>query len=219
MIDLRLINSEHPLKEETINLSSFKDIEMIDYALEALLKLLDSIDARELIFPVSGYRDKDFQKKIFEDSLRENGLSFTQTYVALPMHSEHQSGLAIDLSTDKDDKNIIDPEFKAEGIGKIFLDNMDNYGYILRYPKEKEAITKIKYEPWHFRYIGYPHSKLITIKRICLEEYLLYLKNYPRFKPLIFENHVIYYDEKYTPNDFEISPDNCGAYIYTKEII
>lgn len=219
MIDLRLINSEHPLKEETINLSSFKDIEMIDYALEALLKLLDSIDARELIFPVSGYRDRDFQKKIFEDSLRENGLSFTQTYVALPMHSEHQSGLAIDLSTDKDDKNIIDPEFKAEGIGKIFLDNMDNYGYILRYPKEKEAITKIKYEPWHFRYIGYPHSKLITIKRMCLEEYLLYLKNYPRFKPLVFENYVIYYDEKYAPNDFEISPDNCGAYIYTKEII
>lgn len=135
------------------------------------------------------------------------------------MHSEHQSGLAIDLSTDKDDKNIIDPEFKAEGIGKIFLDNMDNYGYILRYPKEKEAITKIKYEPWHFRYIGYPHSKLITIKRMCLEEYLLYLKNYPRFKPLIFENYAIYYDEKYAPNDFEISPDNCGAYIYTKEII
>lgn len=63
MIDLRLINSEHPLKEETINLSSFKGIEMIDYALEALLKLLDSIDARELIFPVSGYRDRDFQKK------------------------------------------------------------------------------------------------------------------------------------------------------------
>ena len=101
----------------------------------------------------SGYRDPAFQKLSFDNSCRNYGLEHTLRYVARPGHSEHHTGLAVDFGTE-------DPFFD---LSEAFCDTVQyawlqkhahEFGFILRYPEGKEAITGYSYEPWHFRYIG-----------------------------------------------------------------
>lgn len=220
MIDLRLINFDYGLDENTSNLVPYSDKypeHLLNNEATCMLhELLEYIDGEDLIFPISAYRSSIYQKKIFDDSVIEHGLEYTKTFVALPGHSEHQSGLAIDLSTDKEESDIIAPKFSYEGIGQDFLNHMQDFGFILRYPKDKEEITKIGYEPWHFRFVGLPHSKIMKKMNLCLEEYLEYLKSYSLNKPLIYDDYKIFYNSK--PLDikgYTMSPNNYDGYIYT----
>ncbi len=139
------------------------------YALE---RLMEQIDGWRAIVPVSGWRSKEEQEQIWADSLRENGMEFTETYVALPGHSEHESGLAIDLGLKKDVVDFIRPYFPYDGICGTFRALAPDYGFIERYPKGKEEVTGIGHEPWHFRYIGTPHARLLTEAGLVLEEYV-----------------------------------------------
>jgi D-alanyl-D-alanine dipeptidase/carboxypeptidase len=144
-----------------------------------LSKLLESIHCDDEIIPVSGYRSKEEQEEIFENSLLENGLAFTHKYVAFPDHSEHQTGLAIDLGENGDSIDFIRPEFSYTGICGEFRAKAPQYGFIERYGKGKERMTGIAHEPWHFRYVGYPHSYLIEHNGLSLEEYIQLIKEYP----------------------------------------
>lgn len=139
------------------------------YALEALMK---RIDGWRWIVPVSGWRSGQEQQRIWDDSLRENGAEFTKTYVALPGHSEHQSGLAIDLGLRGDTIDFIRPDFPYDGICGTFRELAADYGFVERYPAGKEALTGIGHEPWHFRYVGTPHARILTEQRLVLEEYV-----------------------------------------------
>ncbi|MEY8333936.1 M15 family metallopeptidase [Lachnospiraceae bacterium 47-T17] len=139
------------------------------YALE---RLMEQIDGWRAIVPVSGWRSKEEQEQIWADSLRENGMEFTETYVALPGHSEHESGLAIDLGLKKDVVDFIRPDFPYDGICGTFRALAPDYGFIERYPEGKEEVTGIGHEPWHFRYIGTPHARLLTETGLVLEEYV-----------------------------------------------
>ena len=85
--------------------------------------------------------------------MRESGRKFTETYVAVPGHSEHETGLAIDLGLKQDVIDFIRPEFPYEGICQRFRQLAPKYGFIERYPKGKEEVTGIGQEPWHFRYV------------------------------------------------------------------
>ncbi|MEG0092313.1 MAG: D-alanyl-D-alanine carboxypeptidase family protein, partial [Oscillospiraceae bacterium] len=95
-------------------------------------------------------------------SLLENGEDFTQKYVALPNHSEHQTGLAIDLGQKSENIDFIRPNFPYFGICQSFRQTAPKYGFIQRYQLGKEAVTGISAEPWHFRFVGYPHSAIIA---------------------------------------------------------
>ena len=90
--------------------------------------------------------------------------------VAAPGTSDHQTGLAVDI-TDKYystmDASRMDQEFLT-----WLADNCAEYGFILRYPSDKEEITGTAYEPWHYRYVGKEHAAVIMEKKICLEEYV-----------------------------------------------
>ena len=96
---------------------------------------------------------------------------FRSTYVALPGHSEHESGLAVDLGLKKDVIDFIRPDFPYDGICGVFRELAPDYGFIERYPRGKEAVTGIGHEPWHFRYIGTPHARILTESGLVLEEY------------------------------------------------
>ena len=96
------------------------------------------------ITPVSGYRSLAEQQKIWDDSLNESGMEFTEKYVAKPAHSEHQTGLAIDLGVTRQHIDFIRPEFPNDGICGKFKAIAAKYGFILRYPLGKEHITKIR---------------------------------------------------------------------------
>lgn len=147
-------------------------------------------ETAEPIVGVSGYRSREEQIAIFEDSLKENGRIFTETYVAFPDHSEHQTGLAIDLAENKPEIDFIRPDFPYEGICQQFRQKAASYGFIERYPKEKQEITGIGQEPWHFRYVGVPHAEIMKKQDMVLEEYTEWLKQFVwNEKPLKWESH------------------------------
>ncbi|MDR0614805.1 MAG: D-alanyl-D-alanine carboxypeptidase family protein [Lactobacillales bacterium] len=142
--------------------------EVLAKQLEALIYF---IDGQNEIIVTSGYRDYFEQEKLYQDSIGENGLEFTQQFVAKPKASEHQTGLAVDLGLTGVENDMIAPTFEKRLIVEKFLKEMVNFGFILRYPKEKTDKTKIAYEPWHFRYVGTPHSQIMQGKQWVLEEY------------------------------------------------
>lgn len=123
----------------------------------------------------SAYRTINKQEQIYEKYLNKYGQEYTEKYLAAPGHSEHHTGLAIDVGIVIDEKFYRTEEelLSLDHIFKIVHKKLAEYGFILRYPKGKESITKIGYEPWHFRYIHFTDiAKEIADKEICFEEYL-----------------------------------------------
>ena len=127
-------------------------------------------DAKKLgykIVVVSAYRDYDYQKKLFNGYVEEKGLKYALKCSAKPGHSEHQTGLAIDVMGSNNDYNLFADSKEFEWM----KNNAHKYGFILRYPKEKQKITGFKYEPWHYRYVGIEISNYIYENNLTLEEY------------------------------------------------
>ena len=231
---LQLINALYPLEceneEELVPVNPDFPNVLINCKVAKVLQLVfKTISSGNEIVPVSGYRSFEEQTTIYNDSLKENGEMFTKKFVALPGRSEHQTGLAIDLALNKENIDFICPDFPYDGICEVFRQTAYDYGFIERYPKGKENITGISHEPWHFRYIGYPHSKIIKQKGITFEEYITLIKNYnSKYKMNFTEDSgrefSIYYvpahsdkTEIQIPEDYsyEISGNNIDGFIVT----
>lgn len=181
--NLILVNSSYPIRRENNNLLPVTESHPLIYmerkAASVLRSIFHDMNCQEEIIPVSGFRSREEQETIYQDSLKENGRIFTRKYVALPNHSEHQTGLAIDLGRKQKVIDFIRPEFPYSGICDIFRKKAPFYGFIQRYGADKEKITGISHEPWHFRYVGYPHSKIITDRNLSLEEYIGFIRRFP----------------------------------------
>ena len=139
-------------------------IEMYNAALEDGLKLS----------PLSGYRSVERQKNNFENLIRDymnKGYSKAQATVLAseiilpPSTSEHNAGLAMDILS-------LEVSFENSDEFAWLQEHAADYGFILRYPKDKQDITKITYEPWHWRYVGVKAAKEMKASGECLEEYL-----------------------------------------------
>lgn len=154
------------------------NIQMERQAAAALEELMREIGGWNAIVPVSGWRSRTEQQAIWDLSLQENGPEYTRTYVALPGHSEHQTGLAIDLGLRQEHIDFICPDFPDTGVCGRFKERAASYGFILRYPAGKEEITGIGYEPWHFRYVGIPHAQIMVENNFTLEEYTDYIRQF-----------------------------------------
>lgn len=186
---LILVNQAHSLDESAAeNLvpvtDAQPDVLMQRPAARALTGLMDAIEGWRHIAFVSAWRSHREQQEIWDQSLRESGLEFTQTYVAVPGHSEHQTGLAMDLGAKKEQIDFICPDFPYTGPCQDFRESAAGYGFILRYPEGKESVTGIGHEPWHFRYVGAPHAAVMQKHDMTLEEYIDYLKQFPYGKGL-----------------------------------
>ena len=142
-------------------------------AAQALEALMEELDGWQSIVPVSGWRSFEEQTGIYQSSLAENGPAFTRKYVALPGHSEHQTGLAIDLGLRGPEIDFIRPDFPSEGVCQRFRGRAADFGFVERYPAGKEAVTGIAHEPWHFRYVGPSHAREMVHRGLVLEEYLV----------------------------------------------
>lgn len=143
-----------------------------------LNKLMENINGWSCIAPVSGWRSEQEQRDIWNNSMRESGGVFTRQYVAVPGCSEHQTGLAIDLGLYSSEMDFIRPEFPNTGICQMFRRHAAKYGFVERYPADKDCVTGIAHEPWHFRYVGAPHAEIMEKLGLVLEEYHIMLKNY-----------------------------------------
>ena len=179
-----LINHDYPLPENfeaTVQLVEAENSEGDRLLIEkktydAFLRLRqDILENHGLqIELISVYRTIPQQQDTWNNYLEKFGLEHTKKYVAVPGHSEHHTGMAIDVSIVVDGnivrgaKNLL----KIDRLFKPIQAKLPAYGFILRYPKGKEDITKINYEPWHFRYLDDPAlAKDITDRGLCFEEY------------------------------------------------
>lgn len=140
-------------------------------AAEALEKLFAA--AKEdgvALAGVSAYRSHATQKALFERYVKKDGEAKARTYSAVPGTSEHETGLAIDVSG-SDGKCAASDCFADTKEAEWLAEHAPEYGFIIRYPKGKENITGYQYEPWHLRYVGTEIAKETAEKGITLEEY------------------------------------------------
>ncbi|MCM1473939.1 MAG: M15 family metallopeptidase, partial [Muribaculaceae bacterium] len=174
---LILVNDEHSVpygySPELMELSN--GIRIDERIYPDLQKMFD--DARNTgIYPVvsEGYRTHDEQKKMMSDKVesfisegysKRKAKKLAREWVAVAGKSEHEIGLALDINADQ--SNSTDGE-----VYDWLAENAYKYGFILRYPPDKEYITGIDYEPWHYRYVGTETALEIHEKNITLEEYL-----------------------------------------------
>lgn len=125
------------------------------------------------LYGISGYRSYDRQKEIYDTNVATKGADYTNRYSARPGHSEHQTGLVMDVSTSSIG-NQLEPVFAYTPEGKWLAKNAHLYGFIIRYPEGKESITGYSYEPWHIRYVGKNLARYLYDKGLTLEEYYNY---------------------------------------------
>lgn len=175
---LLLVNPQNPMPEGyTVNVVEYDDVEMDERICDAYKEM--QRDAREngyTLWISSAYRSVEKQQDLLDAEvsrhMREDGLSeeaalkkALQT-MTIPGYSEHNTGLAIDLNGVT---AIEDEEYEW------LCQHAADYGFILRYPQGKEAVTGIQFEAWHFRYVGQEHAQYMVQHDMCLEEYIAYL--------------------------------------------
>ena len=122
---------------------------------------------------LSTYRSYDRQDVIYHNSLNQYGEEYTNQYSARPGHSEHQSGLAVDVGIDGG--AFVDIESNPNY--QIFLELLEEFGFIVRYPKGKEHFTGYAYEPWHIRYLGTDLATKVNQSGLTYDEYVARLGN------------------------------------------
>lgn len=121
---------------------------------------------------VSGYRSYQRQSGLFDAEIKSKGETEAVKWVARPGTSEHQSGLAMDVSC-VSYGNQLDQGFDQTKEFKWLSENAYKFGFILRYPKGKESITQYDYEPWHYRYVGIDIATKMFKSGICFEEFMM----------------------------------------------
>ena len=176
---IRLVNRDNPLPDDfTVELENLDASRKFDKrAIEPLKQMICDMRDQGIknIWAQSTYRSIEYQKGLYEKSInkylkqgksQEEAQKLTNEYINRPGTSEHHLGLAVDF-------NNVDEGFENTKAYKWLLENASDYGFILRYPKEKENITGIEYEPWHWRYVGLEHAKKMKEQNLCLEEYVL----------------------------------------------
>ena len=178
---ITLVNKDNLLPENyQITLADIDDERKFDSrAINYLNDMLEDMknDVKDDFWVQSAYRDPEYQEKIFNEKKQEyldDGLSeeraelLTSKTINKPLTSEHNLGLSVDF-------NYVNTSFDETDAFKWLQENAEKYGFILRYKKEKEDITKIIYEPWHWRFVGEEHAKKMNELDMCLEEYIDYL--------------------------------------------
>ncbi|MBC1577197.1 D-alanyl-D-alanine carboxypeptidase family protein [Listeria seeligeri] len=127
------------------------------------------------LFAVSGYRSYKRQQEVFQAEVNSKGDTKAREAVAYPGTSEHQTGLAMDISSESQSYELTEA-FGTTPEGKWLEGNAHNYGFILRYMKGREDITKYQYESWHYRYVGKDAATIIYENNWTLEEFFNHVK-------------------------------------------
>lgn len=179
---ITLANFENILPEDfTVKVANIDENRQFDArAVDELKDMMNDMKKAGInnIWVQSAYRSMEKQKELYDNSVKkylkqgktqEEAERLTDEYINKPGSSDHNLGLAIDF-------NYVDNKFEDLKGFKWLKENAEDYGFVLRYPKDKEDITKISYESWHWRYVGKEHAKEMNELNMCLEEYVEYLQ-------------------------------------------
>lgn len=184
--NLILVNKQNPIPEQyNVQTVTIEEKWKVDVRIkEAIEQML--LDARKQgLDPIicSAYRTPEYQKNLFNNKIKEyKRKGYSQQvaeekaalWVTIPGTSEHELGLSVDIVDRK--YQILDEKQETTQVQKWLMEHCYEYGFILRYPTDKKEITKINYEPWHYRYVGIKDAMIIKEKGYCLEEYIEFLK-------------------------------------------
>ena len=174
----KLVNKENALNLDyepndlvKVNVESTKDnIYMSEIAAENLENMFKAAKEDGInLYIVSGYRSSSYQNNLYYRSLKRRGREYTEKYVAQANHSEHQTGLAADISSESIGYKLISA-FEHTEEGRWLDKNAYKYGFILRYKKDRIEDTGYGFEPWHFRYVGKEIAKYIYENDLILED-------------------------------------------------
>lgn len=186
---LTLVNYEHRYTEVPANLVFVQDILGDAIVLSKQDMQLDqraAAAAREMFLAArqdgildlvltSAYRSSDYQEGLFRKKLQADPTYGSDPYAApvsvMPSGmSEHATGLALDVTSREHPQ--VEDTYADTPAGQWLLEHCKEYGFILRYPKDKEHLTGVVYEPWHYRYVGEEAARKIWEQGLCLEEYV-----------------------------------------------
>ena len=188
--DLILVNNEHQYysgDEDLVSILEMNDetdrhfFTSVDYSYkilgcvyEPMARMIEdfyNLYYNDTLTIYGSYRTTEFQQQLYDEDLASTGEN-ESTRVAKPGFSEHETGYAFDFS------ETVNNDYDGTGDFAWINENCYKYGFILRYPEDKESITEIQYEPWHFRYVGIPHAYYMTKNDLCLEEYIDLVRGY-----------------------------------------
>ena len=174
--NLIVVNRWNPIPENySVELTVLSNGQKVDSRIYPHLQEMFDAARAEGIYPIvrEGYRTEEEQQEILDDKIQayiNEGYSQwraernAKEWVALPGTSEHQLGIAVDINADKS-------KCTNDDVYAWLAENAYKYGFILRYPLDKQEITGTSYEPWHYRYVGTEDAYEINERGICLEEY------------------------------------------------
>ncbi|MFG6115247.1 D-alanyl-D-alanine carboxypeptidase family protein [Halobacillus sp. MO56] len=178
--DILLVNKQSSLSEDYIpadlvtpDVAFSGDEEQLQAKAAAALEAMFTAAERDgvQLYAASGYRSYQYQKGLFQFWVDQYGEAQASRVSAKPGHSEHQTGLTMDV-TSKDVDFQLKKSFGKTRAGHWIEKHAAEYGFIIRYQENKEPVTGYDYEPWHLRYVGKDHAKIITNYNIALETYL-----------------------------------------------
>ncbi|MBP3375423.1 MAG: M15 family metallopeptidase [Clostridia bacterium] len=208
---LLLVNTEHTLPDEfDPGVVEYKDttVFMSPCMTDAYASLSAAVKEKtgNKLYVSSDFRTAEEQQALYD----EDPLTAT-----LPGASEHQTGLALDVYV----AYYAGDGFVKSPSGRFVNSHAHEYGFIIRYPSYGEDVTKIRFEPWHIRYVGHPHSDVIYNNHTTLEEYIegLEIGEWYEIDDYLVSRQIAG-DSLVLPENFNsciISPDNTGCYIVT----
>ena len=226
---LELINGYYPINNPINNAAGYwrvvpaypavptlnsKQISLREVTLAAVQEMFVAANNAGLnaLFITSAYRTYFDQQQIY-------AAASDKSFVQKPNHSEHQTGLAVDIFA----INETESTMATSRAGQWLAQNSWKYGLIVRYDEGKQNITGISYEPWHFRFVGLPHAWFCQQNNLCFEEYIQYLKDNVGYQATLYgktytvlyqvpQNGLIYVPEG---QNYSVSGDNMGGYIVT----
>lgn len=175
-----LVNSEVPLPDDfQMTPTLFDTITVNSKMYPELTALINAAYNDEInLWVASGYRSVEEQESVLDSAVQRrmaDGMTYEKAYedaritIQAPGYSEHHTGLAVDF-------NDVEDDFRETEAYTWLQEHAAEYGFVERYPKGKESITGIDYEPWHYRYVGKEHAQRMNELNMCLEEYVAFLK-------------------------------------------
>lgn len=180
--ELTLANADNKIPDNyEITLSNIDQYRQFDSrAIQYLQNMIEDVRKTGIqnIWVQSSYRSIEQQTEIYnrkvkyyegQGKTKTEAKELTEKVIMIPGCSNHNLGLAVDF-------NNVNENFENTKAYKWLKENAEDYGFVLRYPKDKESITKITYEPWHWRYVGKENAKKMNELNMCLEEYVEYLE-------------------------------------------
>ena len=184
--NLLLVNPNNAIPNNyMVEVSTIENYHKVDIRIVELLNAMLQEARKQGLNPIicSGYRTHEYQKYLFNRKInqyRNQGYSYEKSHtlaarwIAIPGTSEHETGLAVDIVSR--DYQILDEKQEQTDVQKWLMENSYKYGFTLRYALDKENITMINYEPWHYRFVGIENATYMKENNLCLEEYIDYLK-------------------------------------------